>query len=258
MASEAQRRLPRRIGMGMSFSICGNAYTVTATRVTPGVLEVLAGLPYLAGVPRTELGRLAVRCAWRAVARGGTVFREGEPASGLFVITEGRVKLVRLSPAGREQVLHVEGAGASLAEVPVFDGGGYVATAVALTDARLLFVERAALFALCRRRPDVALGVIAVLARRLRRFAALIEDLALRDVTGRLAGFLLAEALRAGPDGFFTIATQDEVAARLGTVRELVSRSLSRLTTTGMITRAGRRIRLLTPDRLRTLTQLSD
>ena len=242
----------------MSVSICGNCYTVTATRVIPGVLEVLAGLPYLAGVPRAELRRLAVRCAWRAVARGGTIFREGEPASGLFVITEGRVKLSRLSPAGREQVLHVEGAGASLAEVPVFDGGGYVATAVALTDARLLFVERAALFALCRRRPDVALGVIAVLARRLRRFAALIEDLALRDVTGRLAGFLLAEAARAGADGFFTIATQDEVAARLGTVRELVSRSLSRLTTAGMIARAGRRVRLLAPDRLRALTQIPD
>ena len=240
--------------MGVSFSICGNCYTVATTRITP-VLEVLAGLPYLAGVPRAELKRLAVRCAWRAVPRGGTVFREDEPASGLFVITEGRVKLSRLSPAGREQVLHVESAGASLAEVPVFDGGGYVATAVALTDARLLFVERAALFALCRRRPDVALGVIAVLARRLRRFAALIEDLALRDVTGRLAGFLLAEAARAEAGGFFTIGTQDEVAARLGTVRELVSRSLSRLTGTGIISRAGRRIRLVDHARLRALTQ---
>ena len=217
--------------------------------VMSATLDVLAALPYLAGVPPAERRRLAARCAWRAVRRGGTIFREGEPALGLFVITEGRVKLARLSPAGREHVLHVESEGASLGEVPVFDGGGYVATAVALTDARLLFVEREALFALCRRRPDVALGSVAVLARRLRRFAALIEDLALRDVTERLAGFLLAETPPGG--GVFEIATQDEVAARLGTVRELVSRSLARLTAAGLIARTGRRVRLLDTKRLR-------
>jgi CRP/FNR family transcriptional regulator len=221
------------------------------TKVTPEASDVLAALPYLACVPAAELRRLAARCVWRAVRRGASIFREGEPALGLYVITEGRVKLARLSPAGREQVLHVEGAGASLGEVPVFDGGGYVATAVALTDARLLFVEREALFALCRRRPDVALGIVAVLARRLRRFAALIEDLALRDVTERLAGFLLAEAPRGG--GVFEIGTQDEVAARLGTVRELVSRSLTRLTAAGVIARTGRRVRVLDRQHLQIL-----
>jgi CRP/FNR family transcriptional regulator len=221
------------------------------TKVTDATQRLLAGLPYLAVVPPAELRRLAARCAWRAVRRGGVVFREGEPARGLFVIGEGRVKLSRLSPRGREQVLHVEGAGASLGEVPVFDGGGYVATAVALTDARVLFLERAALFELCRRRPDVALGIVAVLARRLRRFAALIADLALRDVTERLAGFLLEQAPPAG--GAFEIGTRDEVAARLGTVRELVSRSLRRLADAGLIARAGRRVRVLDVDGLRGL-----
>src|SRR5262245_16191148 len=139
------------------------------TKVTETTRQTLAALPYLAALPPPDLRRLADRCAWRTFRRGGATFREGEPAAGIFVITEGRVKLVRLSPAGREQVLHVEGPGASLGEVPVFDGGGYVATAVALTDARGLFVEREALFELCRRRPDVALGIIAVLAHRLRR-----------------------------------------------------------------------------------------
>jgi CRP/FNR family transcriptional regulator len=221
------------------------------TKVTGDMVDVLGRLPYLAAVPSPELRRLAARCAWRAVRRGGTIFREGEPALGLFVITEGRVKLARLSPGGREQVLHVEGAGASLGEVPVFDGGGYVATAVALTEVRVLFVAREALFALCRRRPDVAMGIIAVLARRLRRFAALIADLALRDVTERLAAFLLAEAPRDG--GAFELGTQDEIASRLGTVRELVSRSLARLAAAGLIARSGRRVRLLDPKGLRAL-----
>jgi CRP/FNR family transcriptional regulator len=226
------------------------------TKVTRTTREVLSALPYLASIPPDELRRLERSCVWRSVARSGVIFREGEPARGLFVIGDGRVKLSRLSPAGREQVLHVESAGASLGEVPVFDGGGYVATAVALTDARVLFVDRDALFELCRRRPDVALGVIAVLARRLRRFAALIADLALRDVTERLAGFLLAEA---GPAGAaFEIGTQDEVAARLGTVRELVSRSLARLAGAGLIARAGRRVRVLDAGGLRRLADAQD
>ena len=222
------------------------------TKVTSEAVALLSGLPYLAVLPPGELERLAARCAWRSLRRGGTAFREGEPATGIFVIAEGRVKLSRLSRGGREQVLHVEGPGASLGEVPVFDGGGYVATAVALTDARLLVVDRARLFALCRRRPDVALGIVAVLARRLRRFAALIADLGLRDVTGRLAGLLLNEASQAR-DGAFEIGTQDELAARLGTVREQISRSLRRLARAGLIARSRRRLRVLDRAGLRAL-----
>ena len=130
---------------------------------------------------------------------------------------------------------------ATLAEVPLFDGGGYVATAIAEDDARLLFVPGPELLALCRRRPEVAFGVIAVLARRLRAFAALIEDLALRDVTARLSRFLLTEARRAGGDVLDLPGTRDDVAARLGTVRELISRSLAQLRGAGVISVHGRR-----------------
>jgi len=147
--------------------------------------------------------------------------------------------------AGREQALHTESVGATLAEVPLFDGGGYVATAVAEDDARLLFVPGRELLALCRRRPEVAFGVIAVLARRLRGFAALIEDLALRDVTARLSRFLVMEARRAGSDVFDLPGTRDDVAARLGTVRELISRSLAQLRRAGAISVQGRRIRII-------------
>jgi CRP-like cAMP-binding protein len=102
----------------------------------------------------------------KRIAKGKAIFAEGEAATGLWVVLAGRVRLVRMSRRGREQALHVESAGATLAEVPLFDGGGYVATALAETDARLLFVPRSALLDLCRQRPEIALGVIAVLARR--------------------------------------------------------------------------------------------
>src|SRR5881296_206698 len=187
------------------------------TKVTSGVKiasEGLAAIPYLASLSTRERTDLARRCRVRAFEKGAIVFSEGQAATGVWVVLGGRVRLARSSPRGREQALHTESVGATLAEVPLFDGGGYVATAVAEDDARLLFVPGRELLALCRRRPEVAFGVIAVLARRLRGFAALIEDLALRDVTARLSRFLVMEARRAGSDVFDLPGTRDDVAAR--------------------------------------------
>ena len=157
---------------------------------------------------------------------------------------------------GREQTLHVESAGATLAEAPIFDGGGYVATALAETEARLLFVPRPALLDLCRRRPEVALGVIAVLARRVRAFAATIEDLALRNVTARLARLLLTEVRRDG-NVVDLSGTREEVAHRLGTARELVSRSLSQLRAAGVVVVRGRRVWLTDERRLAVIAELT-
>ena len=218
------------------------------TKVTSGVKvasEGLAAIPYLASLSTRERTDLARHCRVRTFDKGAIVFSEGQAATGVWVVLGGRVRLARSSPRGREQALHTESVGATLAEVPLFDGGGYVATAVAEDDARLLFVPGRELLALCRRRPEVAFGVIAVLARRLRGFAALIEDLALRDVTARLSRFLVMEARRAGSDVFDLPGTRDDVAARLGTVRERISRLLAQLRRAGAISVQGRRIRII-------------
>ncbi|PYN97806.1 MAG: Crp/Fnr family transcriptional regulator [Candidatus Rokuibacteriota bacterium] len=224
--------------------------TKVTSRIASDVATGLAAIPYLASLSARERADLAARCHVKLFSKRATVFTEGEPATGLWVVLAGSVRLVRMSARGREQVLHTESAGATLAEVPLFDGGGYVATAVAADEARLLFVPRQTLLALCRRHPSVALGVIAVLARRVRTFAALIEDLALRDVTARLARFILAEARRAGRDVVELTGTRDDVAARLGTVRELISRSLAQLRVAGAITVRGRRITVIDERRL--------
>jgi CRP/FNR family transcriptional regulator len=214
-----------------------------ARSAAPTIIAGLQAIPYFASLPAAALAALGTRCTLRAFKRGAVVFEEDARAAGLWVVLAGRVKLVRTSAAGREQVLHVEAPGATLAEVPVFDGGGYVATAIAIDDARLLFVPRSVVLQACRH-GDVALGVIAVLARRVRTFAGLIEDLALRDVTARVAGWLLAEARRGGGDTVVLAATREEIGTRLGTVRELVSRALGRLQAAGMITVRGRTVRV--------------
>jgi CRP/FNR family transcriptional regulator, dissimilatory nitrate respiration regulator len=225
------------------------------TKVTSEIAAGLAAVPYLALLPVRERAALAARCLVRSVRRGAVIFEEGAPATGLWVVLAGRVKLVRVSASGREQVLHAEAPGATLAEVPVFDGGGYVATAVAIDDARLLFVPRVAVLDVCRRHGEVALGVIAVLAGRVRTFARLIEDLALSDVTTRVARFLLAEARRRGDDVVELPGTREDIGARLGTVRELVSRALGRLRADGVIAVRGRTVRVCDRTRLTALAR---
>ncbi len=214
------------------------------TKVTE-TIEALATVPYLRGLALAEHTALARACRIRTVRRGQTLFEEGAPADGLWLVVSGRVNLVKVSPRGREQVLHSEGPGATLGEVPVFDGGGYVASAIAADNSRVLFVPRQALLELCRRRPEVSVGVIAVLTRRVRGFAALIEDLALRDVTARLARWLRDEARRTGDSDIVLETTREEIAARLGTVRELVSRSLSLLRARQLIEVRGSRVRIV-------------
>lgn len=225
------------------------------TKVTPDRAAVLAGIAYFRPLSRTDLARLAAHTIVREFRRGAHVFEEGAPARGLFVVMDGRVRLVRTSRGGREQVLHAEGPGATLGEIPLLDGGGYVATAVAAEPARLLFLPRDAVLDVFRRHPDVALGIIRVLARRVRTFAGLVEQLSLHDVTARVAGFLLSEAGPAGTTTFTLSATREEIASRLGTVRELVSRSLARLRTAGAIRVAGRRVTIIDARRLTELAE---
>jgi CRP-like cAMP-binding protein len=220
------------------------------TKVTFTAEAVLAAIPYFRPLAPRDLRTLAERSVVRDVRRGAHVFEEGAPAEGLFVVMEGRVRLVRTSRGGREQVLHAEGPGATLGEIPLLDGGGYVATAVAAEPARLLFVPRAAVLDVCRRHPDVAMGIIRVLARRVRTFAGLVEDLSLKDLTGRMAGLLLAESRAANATTFELTGTRDDIATRLGTVRELVSRSLARLRADGVVRVAGRRVTILDTQRL--------
>lgn len=175
------------------------------------------------------------------------MFEQGAPCEGLWIVGEGRVKIFRTGAHGREQVLHVEGPGATLGEVPLFDRAGYVASAAAQTDALLLWISRREIEALCRRHPEVALAIIATMARRIRAFAGLAADLALRSVPARLGRLLLDEVTRAGrktSEGVEVTlpGTRDDVAARIGTVREPLSRALAALSRRGVVTVRGRRV----------------
>jgi CRP/FNR family transcriptional regulator len=152
--------------------------------------EVLRRVPYFASLPAIELRRLAERCTTRTLGTGEALFEEGKPCRGLLIVADGLVEIRQISLRGREQVFHTEGPSATLGEAPLFDGGGYIASAVALAPTRVLFLARPDVLALCHRRPAVALAMRRTMARRVRHFASIVSDLAFHPVTERGAHYL--------------------------------------------------------------------
>lgn len=197
----------------------------------------------------TDLHALA-RCAVeRRLKRDEILFVAGDEAAGLYVVVEGALRAYREGLDGREQVIHVERAGASIAELPVFDDKPYPSTVAAEEETTVLFFAKGDVRALCLAHPEIALAALKLLAGRLRKCADLVEALSLREVDQRLARWLLAEGRARGRrvDGGIEITlilTNQQIAARIGTVREVVSRALSRLQQNGLIIVDGRRITL--------------
>lgn len=197
------------------------------------------------GLDEAALGTMAAHAVERRYERDEVLFIAGEEARGLYVIVEGAVRAFRESLDGREQVIHVERAGATVAEVPVFDDGPFPSTVAAEEPTVVLFIDKRDVRRLCLEHPRIGLAALKVLAGRLRRCAELVEALSLREVGQRLARFLLAEARAKGTrDGaglHLTLAhTNQQIAARVGSVREVVSRALTRLQHDGLIALEGR------------------
>jgi CRP/FNR family transcriptional regulator len=208
---------------------------------------ILRKTPLFASLTENEMRALAARATRMKFQKGEELFAEGDPCKGLYLVAAGRIRIFKLSPSGREQILAVEGPGSSFAELPVFDGGNYPAAASALEDAEVLFVSRKDFQHFCREHPDVALKVIAVVGSRLRRLVGIIEELSFTTVRQRLIALIvrLAQASKTRSEQGIHIEltkSHQDLAAELGTVRELVSRNLSRLEAEGFLDVEGRKI----------------
>lgn len=220
---------------------------------------LLRQIPIFATLNEGALARLAERCVSRTVGAGHVLFNTGDECRGLYIIESGRVRIYRTSPEGKEQVLHIEGPGRPVAELPLFDGGPFPASAITIEETRLVFLPRPDFEYLYRTHPDIAHAIIRGLGKRLRHLVTVAETLAFRDVAARLALLLVDYAERAGrrtPAGIVVTLdrTQEELALEIGTARESVSRALKQLRRMGLIQSAGRK-HLLIPDvaRLRAL-----
>src|SRR5215510_13946012 len=173
------------------------------------------------------------------------LFWEGEPCAGVFLIVQGSVKIFRTSPGGREVMLAIETAPSSVAELPLFDGGPYPASVQAVEPVVSLFIDKQDFQQVCRQYPDVALKVLAVVGQRLRHLVGLVESMTFGSVTQRLARLLLEAAKGSTAEIFDLPVTHQELASRLGTVREVVSRNLARFRSDGLIRMQGHQIQIL-------------
>jgi CRP/FNR family transcriptional regulator len=210
------------------------------------VVKHLETIPLFEGLPQEQLTDLAAISLEQALSQGQSVFMEGDEGIGFYVVVSGRVKVFKLSGEGKEQILHIFGPGEPFGEVPVFEGRHFPASAETLAETRLLFFPRNAFVALIKRNPSLALNMLAVLSRRLRRFTALIDDLSLKEVPGRLAVYLLylSSQNRESSDLNLTI-TKGQLASLLGTIPETLSRILRKMSAQGLIEAAGPRIKIL-------------
>jgi CRP/FNR family transcriptional regulator len=206
-------------------------------------------------VPEDALKSFAELTSERRFRRGEILFTAGDIAIGLFVIVSGSLRAFRQTPEGREQTIHVETAGATLAEVPVFDGGSYPSTVEAEEDTVTLFLPKAAVRRFLLDNPEAALSALAVLAKRLRHVSGLAEKLSLQDVAQRLAAMLIEEAIAQTGDlkngtSFSMPLHHQSIAARLGSVREVITRHLHKLVDDGVVSARGHRIVVLDAEAL--------
>ena len=226
-------------------------------------IEKIAALkrtPLFKELDDATLKLLVAHAVSRRYRKDEVLFVAGEEARGLFVIVSGSVRAYRESGDGREQIIHVERAGATIAEVPVFDDGTYPSTVAAEEDTQTLFLDRRDVRQLCLEHPEIPLAAVRVLAGRLRRCAELVEALSLKEVGQRVARFLVAEARSHGQpagDGVCLTLTQtnQQIASRVGSVREVISRALSRLQNDGLIVLEDRKLTI--PD-LKALSSFAD
>ena len=214
-------------------------------------LDFIKSLPYFAGLSQAELDAIRGFIFEKKAERGEIIIFEGEPADALYFVVAGAVKTFKTSAEGKEQIIRIVRPGESFNDAPVFSGGLNLASAEAMGAVVLNTLKKADFEAILRDYPPVAANAIRVLEQRINHLISLVEDLSFRNVTGRVAKILLEYA--GDGSGERPRLTQQEMAAMIGTAREMVGRSLKTLEGEGKIRLDRHRIIITNPDALRAM-----
>ncbi len=216
----------------------------------------IAAIPLFQGLPTPQIEDLTMIVQEQVVRKGQIIFSEGDDGIGFYVVLAGRVKVFKLSMDGKEQILHLFGPGEPFGEVPVFSGQKFPASAATMEESRILFFPRDSFVALVKKTPEVALNMLAILSRRLRRFASLIEDLSLKEVPARLSAYLLyLKSANRGSQDLTLDISKAQLASLLGTIPETLSRILTKMSKQGLIQTDGPRIRIMDLEALQDLAE---
>lgn len=189
----------------------------------------------------------------RSVAKNEILFFQGDPATGFFVLLSGKVRVYKASPEGKEYTLHLIAPGQMFAEAAIFQGDYFPANCAALENSTVAFFPKEQFVRLIKESPDISLKMIGGLARFVREFNQMVEDLSLKEISARLADYILAEQGRGKSDSFIMDITKSELAHKLGTISATLSRNLRKLKEIGVIEVDGRKITILDPERLQAI-----
>jgi CRP/FNR family transcriptional regulator len=216
--------------------------------------EFLSQTMMFQGLPVEQLAELAHLAIAQSYNKGDILFHQGDAGIGFFVVRSGRVKVFKLSADGKEQILHIFGEGDHFAEVPALDGECFPAAAAAIEKSDVLFFPRESFLQLLEQQPALAINLLKSFARHLRQFSHLVDNLALREVPARLATYLLS--LSEQMNNAETVEldlSKGQLAARLGTIPETLSRVFAKLSREGLIEIEGCNVKLLDRSRLNQL-----
>lgn len=212
--------------------------------------------PLFAGLPDEHLDALIRISAVKTFNRGETIFSEGDEGVGFYVSETGKIKISKLSFDGKEQILHIFGAGEPFGEVPVFTGKPYPANAMAIKKATVVFFPAKEFRDVLMADPSIALNMLAVLSIRLKQFTVQVENLSLKEVPGRLAGHLIWLSKEQGNSNEVALEiSKGQLASLLGTIPETLSRILGRMSSEGLIEVDGKRIVILDFDGVEELSE---
>lgn len=217
--------------------------------------EFIESIPYFNGLSGPQLDSISQSAFERKLERGEIIQFEGEPVEALFFIVSGAVKVFKTSALGKEQILSITRQGESFNDIAIFDNGPSPASVETISPVIVYGIDKERLHSLLDEHPQVARNTIKVLAERTRQLLSLVEDLSFRRVISRVARLLLENAGNGTTPG--TRFTQQEMAALVGSAREVVARSLKALEAEGAIRLERQRIRITDRKALKTLVESS-
>ncbi|MBU1247949.1 MAG: Crp/Fnr family transcriptional regulator [Proteobacteria bacterium] len=218
-------------------------------------LEALIRTDLFQGIDRELAEKLVEMTSLRTVEKGEIIFHAGEPADGFYSVASGKVRIYRSSPSGKEQIIHVFGPGRAFAEVPMFQGADFPASAQALAKCKLLYFPRQAFTRMMIQHPDLALSTIGLLAARLRNLVNQVSALSLKEVPARLATYLLLLKSSQKGNTLELDLPKGQIASYLGTIQETLSRILKKMTEQGLLEVQGKQVTILDEARLELLAE---
>jgi len=220
------------------------------------IRDLISHCPLFAGLPEDQLDSVRDIIIEKEYGKGETIFSEGDDGIGFYVVSQGMVKIYKVSFEGKEHILHIFGPGEVFGEVPVFTGKVYPANAEAIKKSQFLFFPRETFINLVTKNPSISLNMLAVLSMRLRQFTAQIENLSLKEVPGRIASYLILLSKEQQNTASVKLSiSKGQLASLLGTIPETMSRILGKMGSMNLIEVNGREIRLLDMDGLHDLAE---